>query len=139
MFILFFALVIPVALFAQIEPPTDWSDIILNPQKWFLNIGAFALLTAFVATFVNGLLKVVKKWPRQFVAWGVAIILLVASDLINFGYAAEFPILLAVSHGLVAGWGSNSAYDLPWVKAILTWLEDKLNPNLKAQKVAANK
>ena len=120
-------LLIPLAIFAQ-EPPGDWSDIIMDPQKWFVDFGAFALLTAFVATFLNGLLKVVKKWPRQLVAWGVAIILLVATDLLNWGYAADFPILLAIIHGLGAGLAANGVFNIPVVKAILTAIEQLLNP-----------
>ena len=122
-FIILFML--PAVLLAQVipDPPTDWSDIIMNPQQWFVDFGAIAVLTAFIASFFNGLLKVVKKFPRQVVSWAVAIILLVGSDLINFGYAKDFPILLAVIHGFGAGLASNGIFNIPTVKAILTWVE----------------
>jgi len=122
-------LLIPVSIIAQdIPPPENWGDIIMNPQQWFTNFAAFTLLTAFVATFVNGLLKVVKKWPRQLVAWGIAIILLVVTDLLNWGYAADFPILLAIIHGLGAGLAANGVFDVPVIKAILNAIEGLLNP-----------
>ena len=125
-------LLIPLAIFAQdISPPENWGDIIMNPQQWFVDFGAFTLLTAFVATFVNGLLKVIKKWPRQLVAWGVAIILLIATDLLNWGYAAEFPILLAVIHGFGAGLAANGIFDIPIIKVILDAIEKLLNPKLE--------
>ena len=122
-FIILFML--PAVLLAQVipDPPTDWSDIIMNPQQWFVDFGAIAVLTAFIASFFNGLLKVVKKLPRQLVSWAVAIILLVLSDVFNFGYAKDFPILLAVIHGFGAGLASNGIFNIPTVKAILTWVE----------------
>lgn len=123
-------LALPAALFAQDipPPPTDWGDVIMNPAKWFTDFGAVAVLTAFIAAFLNGLLKVVKKFPRQLVAWGVAIVLLVATDLLNFGYAANFPILLAVIHGIGAGLAANGVFNIPVVKAILTAIEGWFNP-----------
>lgn len=123
-------LMIPLILIAQDTPvpPSGWGDIIMNPQKWFVDFGTIAVLTAFVATFANGLLKVVKKFPRQLVAWGVAIILLVVSDLLNFGYAKDFPILLAVIHGLGAGLAANGVFNIPMVKGILDAIETWLNP-----------
>jgi len=132
-FLLIFTLLlaIPVILIAQDvpNPPSGWGDIIMNPQKWFIDFGTIAVLTAFVATFVNGLLKVVKKFPRQLVAWGVAIILLVVSDLLNFGYAKDFPILLAVIHGLGAGLAANGVFNIPMIKGILDTIESWLNPS----------
>ena len=124
MLLLILLLAIPAMMFGQDPvPPADWGEIIMNPAKWFVDFGAIAVLTAFVATFLNGLLKVVKQFPRQLVAWGVAIILLVVSDLLNFGYAAEFPILLAVIHGLGAGLAANGVFNIPLVKALLTTIE----------------
>jgi hypothetical protein len=124
--ILFLALLLalPLVIFAQDPtPPTGWGDVIMNPAKWFVDIGAVAILTAFIAAFFNGFLAITKKFPRQLIAWAVAIILLVVSDLINFGYAAEFPILLAVMHGFGAGLISNGVFNVPVVKGILTAIE----------------
>ena len=127
---LFLALALIAPVFGQDAPapPTGWADVIMNPAKWFVDFGAFTVLTTFVATFFIGLLKVVKKFPRQLVAWAVAIILLVVTDLLNFGYAAEFPILLAVIHGFAAGLASNGVFDIPIMKGILTAIEGWLNP-----------
>jgi hypothetical protein len=132
------------AMFAQdtsppSAPPASWADVIINPQKWLTDFGVFTMLIAFVATFVNGVLKIVKRWPRQLVAWGVAIAVLVVTDLFNIGYAANFPILLAVIHGFAAGLAANGAYNIPWLKGALDWIETLFNPKVQEQKATANK
>lgn len=129
--ILFFILILGSAvIFAQDlpAPPDSWGDIIMNPEKWFLSFGAISLLTAFLAAFLNGALKVTKNFVKQLVAWIVAIILVVGSDLLNFGYAAEFPILLAVIHGFGAGLASNGVFDIPVIKGVLDTIEKWFNP-----------
>jgi len=118
-FLLILLLAIPMAIFAQDVSPTDWGDIIMNPGKWFVSLGTVALLTAFLATFVNGLLKITKNFPKQLIAWLVAIVLVVGSDILNFGYAKDLPILIAVLNGLGAGLVSNGVFDIPVIKAIL--------------------
>lgn len=129
--ILFFMLILGSAvIFAQElpAPPDSWGDIIMNPEKWFLSFGAISLLTAFLAAFLNGALKVTKNFVKQLVAWIVAIILVVGSDLLNFGYAAEFPILLAVIHGFGAGLASNGVFDIPVIKGVLDTIEKWFDP-----------
>jgi len=129
--ILFFILILGSAvIFAQDlpAPPDSWGDIVMNPEKWFLSFGAISLLTAFLAAFLNGVLKVTKNFVKQLVAWIVAIILVVGSDLLNFGYAAQFPILLAVIHGFGAGLASNGVFDIPIIKGVLDTIEKWFNP-----------
>lgn len=129
--ILFLILILgSVVIFAQDipAPPDSWGDIIMNPQKWFLSFGAVSLLTAFLSTFFIGLLKVTKNFVKQLIAWVVAILLIVVSDLLNFGYAAEFPIVLAVIHGFGAGLASNGVFDIPVIKGVLDTIEKWFNP-----------
>lgn len=117
-------ILLPLALIAQtIEPPAGWEDVILNPGKWFVDFGAFAILTAFVAAFLNGVLKVTKSFVKQLVAWLTAIVILVASSLLNFGYAAEFPIVLVIIHGFAAGLAANGIFDIPLINQILNAVE----------------
>jgi len=71
---------------------------------------------------------VTKNFVKQLVAWIVAIILVVGSDLLNFGYAAQFPILLAVIHGFGAGLASNGVFDIPIIKGVLDTIEKWFNP-----------
>ena len=117
-------LIFPLAMFAQVvEPPAGWGDVIMNPQQWFVSFGAIAVLTAFVTAFLNGVLNVTKKFVKQLLSWVVAIILLIASNLLNFGYAAEFPILLTVIHGFGAGLAANGVFDIPVIKGILDTID----------------
>lgn len=121
---LFALLLVPLAIFAQdVEPPADWGDVIMNPTKWFGSLAYIAALTTFLAAFLNGVLEVTKKFVKQLVAWGVAIVLLVGSNLLNFGYAAEFPILLSAIHGVAVGLVANGIFDVPIVKQILDTVE----------------
>jgi hypothetical protein len=134
LFIFACLLVLAAPLFAQEvpAPPTSWGDVFLNPSKWFVDFGAVSLLTAFIATFAIGLLKIVKKFPKQLVAWLVGIILLVVTDLFNFGYAKDFSILLAVAHGFAAGLAANGLFDIPILKGLLDALDGWLNPKKPA-------
>ena len=119
-------------LFAQVAedpvvPPDNWTDVLINLKGWFASFAGVAALTAFVAAFLNGLLKVTQSFVKQLVAWGVGIVLLVATDLFNFGYAAEFPIWLAIIHGFAVGLASNGLFDIPWCKALLENIEKWFN------------
>jgi hypothetical protein len=123
-------LVVPMMLMAQdtiptdpITPPAGWEDILMNPGVWFASFTGVTLLTAFLATFVNGLLKFTEGFKKQLIAWAVAIILVVGSDLINFGYAKDYPILFAVINGFFAGLASNGWFDIPLLKAVLNRIE----------------
>jgi uncharacterized YccA/Bax inhibitor family protein len=123
-FILFALLLAPLAIFAQeVEPPANWGEVIMNPAVWFSSLAYIAALTAFLAAFLNGLLKVTKRFVKQLVAWGVGIILLIASNLLNFGYAAEQPILLSAIHGFAVGLVANGIFDIPVIKSILETVE----------------
>lgn len=133
--IMFFTLMIvpTIALIAQdpvepTTPPLSWGDFLSNPMVWFASFGGIALLTSFLAAFFNGLLKVVKSFHKQLLAWAVGIVILVVTDLINFGYASDFPIWLALVHGFAAGLASNGVYDVPTLKSILNSIEGWFKP-----------
>ena len=132
LFLLLF-LMIPFMLFGQdtgepTAPPLSWGDFLSNPIVWFASFGGIAFLTSFLAAFFNGLLKVVKTFHKQLVAWAVGMLILLVTDLINFGYAADFPIWLALVHGFAAGLASNGMYDIPTLKAILNGIENWFKP-----------
>jgi len=129
-FILLLMVPFSIPLIAQeVIPPESWAEVFMNPLQWFVDIGAIAALTAFVAAFLNGLLNVTKKIVKQLISWLVAIVLLIGSDLLNIGYAADFPILLAAVHGVGAGLISNGLFDVPIVKAILAFIENLFKKN----------
>lgn len=121
-------LAIPIALLAQepTEPPTGWGEIFSNPALWLGSFAGVSLLTAFLATFFNGLLKLVNKFPRQLCAWLVAIAIVLVGDFANIKiiYTWDFPIWLAILHGFAAGLASNGWFDIPTLKKILSTIEE---------------
>jgi hypothetical protein len=125
-------LAIPVALLAQepTTPPTGWGDIFSNPALWLGSFAGVSLLTAFLATFVNGLLKLEKNFPKQLCAWLVAIAIVLIGDLANIKlvYTWDFPVWLAVLHGLASGLASNGWFDIPTLKKILETIEGLFKP-----------
>jgi hypothetical protein len=131
-------LIVPMMLLAQdtitdpvINPPTGWGDVLFNFPAFISTFSGVAVLTAFIAAFLNGLLKFEQGFKKQLIAWAVAIILLVVTDLLNFGYAKDLPILLAVIHGFAAGLASNGVFDIPFMETILNKIEhwfDKPTP-----------
>lgn len=143
-------LIVPMMLLAQgttppdpvITPPSGWQDILTNPTVWLASFTGITLLTAFLSAFLNGLLKITKSFLKQVCAWGVAILLVVGSDILNIGYAKDFPILFAVVNGFFAGLASNGWFDIPTLNAILDsiqrwFIKDPLpltTPNLTTQK-----
>ena len=114
---------IPIAIMAQIEPPADWGDVISNPTQWFVSFGALAVLTAFIAAFLNGLLKITKGFVKQLIAWAVGIILIIGSKLIGFGYAVELTFLAALMHGIGIGLAANGVFDVPIIKTLMSVIE----------------
>ena len=121
-------LLVPVMVFCQqdsvvIVPPTGWGDIISNPTLWISSFTAVSLVTAFLAAFVNGLLKWTKSFFRQLTAWVVAILIVVVTDLLNIGYAKDYPLLFAVINGFFAGLAANGWFNIPTLKAILASIE----------------
>ena len=122
--LMFFA---SMSLFAQdpTAPPAGWGDVFSNPVLWFGSFAGISLLTAFLATFINGMAKITKKFHRQIVAWLIAIALLVVCDLVNWKlcYAWDFPWWLAALHGFAAGLASNGVFDIPLLKSFLDKVE----------------
>lgn len=116
-------------IFAQVTPapPTGWGDVIINFKDWFVSLTSVSVLIAFVAAFVNGIFKVENAFLRQVVAWLVGIVAVVGSDLLNFGFAADLPIMVAVIQGIISGFTSNGAYDIPWIKVVLNAIENWFN------------
>lgn len=131
MILLFVFLAIPFALLAQpTEPPTGWGDVFSNPALWLGSFAGVSLLTAFLATFLNGFLKLVNKFPRQLCAWLVAIAIVLLGDFLNIKvvYTWDFPWWLAILHGFAAGLASNGWFDIPTLKKILDTIEGLFKP-----------
>ncbi len=126
-----------IPVMAQDVPvPDDVMDVITNLNIYFGSLLGLSVATAFLAALLTGILKVEKKFLKQLVAWGVAIILIVVSDLLNYGFAADFPILKAVLYGIGAGLAANGIFDIPIIKAILDSVDGWFRPK---ENVRSNK
>lgn len=103
--------------------PEDWQDVIFNFNQWLASFGGVAVLTAFIAAFFNGLLKVGKKFVKQLIAWAVAMIILTVANLVNMGYVADYTIIQSLVHGFAAGLAANGIFDIPLLRNILKAIE----------------
>jgi len=112
------------------DPPTGWGDIFSNPSLWLGSFAGVSLLTAFLAAFINGFLKIGKKFLRQLTAWIIAIIIAEVGVIFNIElvYTHNFLWPLALIHGFAAGLTSNGWFDIPTVKKILLVIEGLFKP-----------
>lgn len=125
-------LMLPAMLIAQdtIPVPDDVMEILTQINVYFGSLAGIAALTTFLAALLNGLLKVEKKIIKQLVAWGVAIILLVGANLLNYGFNAEFSILKSILYGFGAGLVANGIFDIPFIKILLDTVEGWFGPKI---------
>ncbi|KKM19910.1 hypothetical protein LCGC14_1650850 [marine sediment metagenome] len=115
-------------MFAQeVEPPGNWGEVIDGFGSWFGSLALIAALTIFVAGVLNGVLKVTKKFPKQLIAWLVAVGLACLGNLINLGFLAEATWLMTVLYGFGAGLVANGLFDVAIVHAIILAVESALN------------
>lgn len=103
--------------------PEDITEL-LNVNKWFASLNGIAGITVFIAALINEkLLKTDKKLMKKMVAMGLAIVLCVGSNIINFGFLAEYKIYEAALYGVGGGFLANGWYGLPVVKGLLKWFK----------------
>jgi len=119
-------MLLSIPIFAQeVEPPTNWIEVISNINVWFATLAGIAAVTVFIAAAVNTLFKITKKIWKQVVAWVISILLVVGGNLFNIGFGADFPWLTSVIYGLGAGLVANGLFDVTIVQAILDLLKLK--------------
>lgn len=116
-------MLLSIPIIAQVvEPPTNWLDLLANIDKWLGSMAGIAAVTVFLAAAVNTLLKTT-GFMKQVVAWIIAIVLLVAGNVVNMGFMAELSWLHTIVYGLAAGFISNGIFDISLVKLILQALK----------------
>jgi len=115
--IMLIAFTIP-AIAQEVEPPTNWLDLFANINVWLGSLAGVAAVTVFLAAALNTLLKAT-GFVKQLVAWIIAIILLVAGNLINLGFMAELNWLHTLAYGVAAGFVANGIFDIELVKKLL--------------------
>ena len=131
-FLFAFFLTIPLMISAQeIVPPVDWLEILANPLAWFATFPAIAGMVLFLTAIVNGLLNTQGKFLKQIVSWLIGIIIAVLADLINIGFTADMPLIIAALYGWGAGLAANGTFTISLLKtifeAIETFFKSKIN------------
>jgi len=123
-FLFAFFLTIPLMIFAQeIIPPVDWIEILSNPLAWIATFPAIAGVVMFLTAIVNGLLNVQGKFLKQLVSWLIGIIIAVLADLMNIGFTADMPLIIAALYGWGAGLAANGTFTIAFLKSILEAIE----------------
>lgn len=126
LFLMSLMLFMAVPIFAQdVNPPTNWVDVIGNFNTWFATLGGIAALTVFVAAFITTIFKVSAKVWKQIIAWLVAVALVTAGNLLNIGFVADFPWITTIIYGLAAGLVANGLFDINTVQALLSLINLK--------------
>jgi len=121
---------VAIPIIAQdIEPPSNWGEVIDGFNSWFGTLAGIAALTVFLAGVLNGLLKVSKKLVKQIIAWVVAILLAVVGNLVNLGFLSEASWLMTIIYGFGAGLAANGIFDVTIVQALILAIESALNKN----------
>jgi len=129
MFFMFVGIVAIPLIAQEVEPPTDWGQVIDNFGAWFGTLAGIAALTVFLGGVVNGLLKITGKVGKQIIAWVIAILLALAGNLVNLGFLAEATWLMTLIYGFGAGLVANGIFDVAIVHALILAIESALNKN----------
>lgn len=114
---IFILLLIPAALAAQPDStaypqPGSIFDIFSDLNYWLSSTATVAGLTIFLTLLVAKFWKTITAIWKQVVALVIAIVLMVAGNLANIGFMAEFTWLTTIVYGLVVGFMANGLYDL---------------------------
>lgn len=120
--LLLMALVLPI-MAQDVEPPTNWIDLLGNMDTWLGTLAGFAAATVFIGSVVTSLFKVSKNWLKQILVWIVAVLLCGAGNIANFGLMADATILQTVAYGIGAGLIANGFFDITFVRALLVALK----------------
>lgn len=120
-------LLMPIALIAQVEPPTDIPDLIENFDILMGSLAGISAISLFITGILNGLLKTQISWVRQLISWVVPILLsTVFGFWLNIGFLADAPLYIALLYGLGAGLISNGLFDVSFVNSLILFIEKQL-------------
>ena len=116
-----FLILLPVAAIAQVDStavtpvipvPGNVMDIFADLKGWFASTTAVAGLTIFLTLTVAKFWKTITPIWKQVVALILAMLLMAAGNVANFGFMAEFTWPTTLVYGLVVGFMANGLYDL---------------------------
>jgi len=131
MLLIGFLVLLIVPVFSQdVEPPTDWVDLLAQMPTWFGTLAGFGAVTVFLGSVVTTLFKLTKPWTKQVASWFVAVILCVVGNLVNFGLLADASWLQTLVYGIGAGLIANGIFDFTIVQLILQYLKLEVKKEL---------
>ena len=121
MFILFFALVTPVALLAQTEfpVPTDIADVFVNFGVWVGTFTGIAGLTVFLTALVLKIFKVTGSGLRQLISWAMGAVLVVIMYVAHVGFAADLLWYGVIAYAIGVSLAANRLFDIGLLKSLL--------------------
>jgi len=108
---------------APIVVPAE--PITFDFTAWVATLTSVASAAVFLGAFVIKLFKVTVSIWKQVIVWGVAIVLTFLGNLLNIGFAANFPWLTTAVYGLAAGLVANGIFDIKTVQTLLDFLKLK--------------
>jgi hypothetical protein len=106
-------------------------DVISNLGSYLGSPEAYAVAVTIVAAFFTGIFKLLKDWPKRLVSWGLSIVGLIVADLLDFGFAAQYPIWEAAVAGLFIGFAANGIFTIPQLKPFMDKIHElaaKISP-----------
>lgn len=91
----------------------------------FATLAGLAAGSVVITATLTTWLKITKGWAKQLVSWLIPIIVVIAGNLLNIGFMAEFTWLATFVYGLGGGLVSNGIFDVDLVQKILEALNLK--------------
>ena len=113
---LLFVFLFPVLLFAQVDStgypqPGSFIDIFTDLKGWFASTATVAGLSIFLTLALGKVWKAMTQIVKQIVAVLIALVLVIAGNLANIGFMAEFNVMSTIVYGIVIGFMANGLYD----------------------------
>lgn len=114
-FMFLFLVFLSIPIFAQVQENTTPIDF----NSWVSTLATIAAAAVFLSAMITTWFKVTQKLVKQVIAWLVAIALTFAGNLLNIGFAADFPWLTTLAYGFGAGLVANGLFDINVVQSVL--------------------
>jgi len=122
--ILVFVLFMPLSLFAQVEPPGDISDVIVNFNAYMSSLLGIALVSTFLTGLVGGFMGKVPKWVKRLISWVIPMVIcIVVGNIFNIGFLSDKTLLESIFYGLGAGLVSNGIFEISVVNSLIKFIE----------------
>lgn len=120
-------MILSATIYAQIDSTgtTPGQPFTFDFNTWVATLSTIAATAVFLGAFLIQVFKVTKKIWKQVIVWLVSIALTALGNLLNIGFAAEFPWLTTIVYGLASGLVANGIFDIGTVQGILTFLNLK--------------